>query len=201
MTEQTTMKTILTISVLIGIFAANSHAAALGSGDIAPDTTLKTEAGETVNLTDLVKEKPSVLVFYRGGWCPYCTKHLMALAGIEKEISAAGYQVLAISPDQPSKLAETPGREDLHYTLLSDSSMETAKAFGISFQVPQELVSKYKTEYQIDIEADSGETHHLLPHPAVFVLNKEGVITFAYVNEDYKVRLEPEKILEAVNTQ
>ncbi len=193
------MKTILTISVLIGIFAVNSHAASLRIGDTVPNTTLKTEAGETVNLTDLVREKPSVLIFYRGGWCPYCTKHLMALAGIEKEILAAGYQVLAISPDQPSKLAETPGRKDLPYSLLSDSSMETAKAFGLSFQVPQELVSKYKNEYQIDIEADSGQTHHLLPHPAVFVLDKKGVITFAYVNEDYKVRLEPEKILEAVH--
>jgi len=117
---------------------------------------------------------------------------------IEKDILAAGHQILAISPDQPSKIAETPDRESLGYTLLSDSSMETAKAFGITFQVPAELVSKYKNEYQIDLEAASGQTHHLLPHPAVYVIGTDGIIRFVHVNEDYKVRLEPAEILEAV---
>lgn len=76
--------------------------------------------------------------------------------------------------------------------------METAKAFGSTFQVPAELVSKYKTEYQIDLEAASSQTHHLLPHPAVYVIGTDGIIRFAHVNEDYKVRLEPDKILEVV---
>lgn len=122
----------------------------------------------------------------------------MAVAEIEKDILATGHQILAISPDQPAKLAETPDREKLNYRLLSDSNMETAKAFGISFQVPNELVSKYKDEYQIDLEAASGQTHHLLPHPAVYVVGTDGKIRFAHVNEDYRVRLEPEKILEVV---
>ena len=170
----------------------------LAVGQSIPDTTLQTGAGNPVKLRALVSEKPTVLIFYRGGWCPYCTKHLMALAVIEKDILAAGYQILAISPDQPSKLAETPGRETLQYTLLSDSSMETAKAFGLSFEVPEELVSKYKNEYQIDIEAAAGAKHHLLPHPAVFVVSADGTIRFGHVNEDYKVRLEPGAILAAL---
>lgn len=170
----------------------------LAVGQTIPDSTLQTEDGKSVKLRELVSEKPTVLIFYRGGWCPYCTKHLMALAGIEKDILAAGYQILAVSPDQPSVLAETPDRRELKYTLLSDSSMETAKAFGLSFEVPEELVSKYKNEYQIDIEAASGKKHHLLPHPAVFVVSKDGRITFAHINEDYKVRLEPEAILKAI---
>jgi peroxiredoxin len=192
------MKPILLSSVFLIALCGELLSAPLEVGDPVPATTLRTESGDAVQLTDLVQTQPAVVIFYRGGWCPYCTRHLSALMEIEKDILAAGHQILAISPDQPSKIAETPDRESLGYTLLSDSSMETAKAFGITFQVPAELVSKYKNEYQIDLEAASGQTHHLLPHPAVYVIGTDGIIRFVHVNEDYKVRLEPAEILEAV---
>lgn len=168
----------------------------LAVGQRVPDTVLKTEKGEPVKLRELIRKKPAVLIFYRGGWCPYCTLHLQALAGIEKDLLAAGYQLLAISTDQPSKLREKPDLQKLNYTLLSDSSMDAAKGFGIAFEVDAATREKYK-QYGIDLEAASGQTHHMLPHPAVFFVDTKGVIRFAYVNQDYKVRLEPEKILEA----
>lgn len=172
----------------------------LAAGDPIPDTVLGTEGSGSARLRDLVRQMPSVLIFYRGGWCPYCTRHLAALAKIENEVLGAGYQILAISIDRPSKIAETPDRKNLGYTLLSDSSAETAGAFGIAFRVPDELVSKYKGEYGIDLEAASGQTHHLLPHPAVYVVGTDSIIRFAHVSEDYKVRLEPEKVLGALRS-
>ena len=105
--------------------------------------------------------------------------------------------MLAISIDQPSKLKETPNYDQLDYTLLSDSEATAAEAFGLVFTVSDNLVSKYKNEYKIDLEAASGQTHHKLPHPAVFVVSQNGTIQFAYVNENYKVRMEPAKILAA----
>lgn len=167
-------------------------------GDHIPDVTLLTAESTALTLQDAVKTKPAVLVFYRGGWCPFCNRYLMALAKIEKDLAAAGCQILAISPDQPAKIAETPDRENLSYTLLSDSKMETATAFGISFQVPADLVAKYKSDFQIDLEAASGKTHHLLPHPAVFIVDQKGLIRFAHVNPDYKTRLDPAEILKTV---
>ncbi len=167
-------------------------------GDTIPDVGLLTEDNAAVSLREIVKEKPAVLIFYRGGWCPYCNRHLGALAEIEPKVLAAGYQILAISPDQPAKLKATPDREKLGYRLLSDRKAEAARALGIAFEVPAELVAKYKNDYKIDLEAASGETHHLLPHPAVFVVGRDGVIRFAHVNPDYKVRLTPEEILAAI---
>ena len=114
-----------------------------------------------------------------------------------RSLKAAGIQMLAISIDQPSKLKETPHRESLSYTLLSDPDAKAAEAFGIAFRVPDDLVKKYKDSYNIDLEAASGRTHHKLPHPSVFVVGTDGMIRFAHVNEDYKVRMEPGKILEA----
>jgi peroxiredoxin len=176
---------------------AQTHANPLTVGDAVPDVTLRTEEGTEVNLRKLVSEKPTVLIFYRGGWCPFCTRHLQALVGIEDELNRAGAQMLAISMDQPAKLKETPDRDKLGYRILSDSDAAAAKAFGIAFQVEEALVRKYKESYQIDLEAASGRDHHILPHPAVFVVDTNGRIRFADVNPDYRTRLEPARILEA----
>ena len=140
-----------------------------------------------------------MLIFYRGGWCPFCTRHLKDLAGIEDDLNKAGAQLFAISMDTPAKLKATPARDQLHYRLLSDSDAVAIKAFGIAFKVDDATVEKYKG-YGINLDAASGKDHHLLPHPAVFVTNTNGVIRFAHVNADYKVRLEPKKILAAVST-
>lgn len=179
------------------LFAEEKESTHIKVGYPIPDVVLHDADGVEFKLRENVAEKPAVLIFYRGGWCPFCTKHLMALIKIKDKLAESGYQILAISPNQPAKIKETPNREKLGYTLISDSDMTAAKAFRISFQVPDELVSKYKDKHQIDLEAASGKTHHLLPHPAVFVVSKDGVIRFAHVNPDYKTRLDPAAILTA----
>jgi peroxiredoxin len=183
-----------------GLVLAQPASAPLKEGDTIPDVKLRTDDDQEVSLRKLVAEKPTVLIFYRGGWCPFCTRHLSELAGIEEDLTTAGAQLLAISMDQPSKLRETPNRDKLGYRLLSDSDAMAAKAFGIAFQVEDALVRKYKESYQIDLEAASGRSHHILPHPAVFVADTSGKIRFAHVNPDYKVRLEPARILEQVRS-
>ena len=178
---------------------AQTDATPLKVGDAIPDVKLRTEENQEDSLRKLVSEKPTVLIFYRGGWCPFCTRHLKDLAGIEEDLNKAGAQLLAISMDTPAKLKATPARDQLHYRLLSDSDAVAIKAFGIAFKVDDATVEKYKG-YGINLDAASGKDHHLLPHPAVFVANTNGVIRFAHVNADYKVRLEPKKILAAVST-
>ena len=191
------MKTILSILILGATLAqAQTNSTPLKVGDSIPDVTLRTVENKEVSLRKLVSEKPTVLIFYRGGWCPFCNRHLQSLAGIEDDLNKAGVQLLAISMDQPAKLKATPDREKLHYRLLSDSDATAATAFGIAFKVDDKTVEKYKG-YGINLDAASGNDHHILPHPAVFVANTNGVIRFAHVNPDYKVRLEPAKILEA----
>jgi peroxiredoxin len=183
----------------ISIATAQTNSTPLKVGDAIPDVMLRTEANEEVSLRKLLAEKPTALIFYRGGWCPFCTRHLKDLAGIEKDLEQAGAQLLAISMDTPEKLKATPDRDKLGYKLLSDSDAVAIKAFGIAFKVDDKTVEKYKG-YGINLNAASGKDHHLLPYPAVFVADHAGKITFAHFNPDYKVRLEPKKILEAVQT-
>ena len=176
---------------------AQTNSAPLKVGDAIPDVKLRTEENQEVSLPKLVAEKPTVLIFYRGGWCPFCTRHLKDLVGIEEDLKKEGAQLLAISMDTPAKLKETPGRDKLGYQLLSDSDAVAIKAFGLAFKVDDKTVEKYKG-YGINLDAASGKDHHLLPHPAVFVVDPSGKVRFVHFNADYKVRLEPAKILEAV---
>lgn len=194
------MKTILSILLLGAALAhAETNSTPLKVGDSIPDVKLRTEEDKEVSLRKLISEKPTVLIFYRGGWCPFCNRQLQSLAGIEDDLNKAGVQLLAISMDQPAKLKATPDREKLHYRLLSDSDAAAATAFGIAFKVDDATVEKYKG-YGINLDAASGRDHHILPHPAVFVADTSGKIRFAHVNPDYKVRLEPKEILEAARS-
>ena len=168
-------------------------------GASVPDVTLQTAERKSFDLKEAVAKKPTILIFYRGGWCPYCNRHLGQLQTAEAGLLDLGYQILAISPDRPAKLRESEDKEKLTYTLLSDASMAAAKAFGIAFRVDDATVERYKG-YGIDLEAASGEKHHLLPVPAVFIVGTDGLISFAYVNPDYKVRLAPEVLSAAAKS-
>jgi peroxiredoxin len=191
------MTRILSILLLgMALAQAQTNTTALKVGDAIPDVKLRTEDDKEVSLKKLVSEKPTVLIFYRGGWCPFCNRHLQSLVGIEDDLNKAGAQLLGISMDQPSKLKATPDREKLHYRLLSDSDAAAAKAFGIAFKVDDATVEKYKG-YGINLDTASGRDHHILPHPAVFVADTSSKIRFVHVTPDYKVRLEPKRILEA----
>jgi peroxiredoxin len=165
-----------------------------------PAFTAQRPTGETVSFNPDALQKPFVLTFYRGGWCPYCNTHLGEMRLAEKQLTELGFDVFFISPDQPSQLIKSLKdqqlKENISYQLLSDASMAVARAFRIAFKIPPETVGKYKN-WGIDLEQASGFDHHLLPAPATFLVGKNGVIQFQYVNPDYKIRLAPEILLSA----
>ncbi len=168
----------------------------LTPGDRLPQICLNDSKGKTFNLNDSISKKPAVLIFYRGGWCPFCTEHLAGLQSVAPELITLGYQLIAISPDRPALLAPLSQEKGLNYKLLSDSSMKVGTAMGIAFRLDDATFKKYKTSYNIDIEADSGYTHHLLPVPAVFIVGTDGIVKYTYTDPNYKERLSPELILK-----
>jgi peroxiredoxin len=119
---------------------------------------------------------------------------LVQLREIESELNKAGFQVICISPDQPSKVRETIQKHNLKFLVLSDSKMTASRAFLIAYQV-DDATLKVLAEHGINLEAASGEKHHQLPVPAVFLVAPNGVIQFEYVNPDYSVRVHPDVLL------
>lgn len=166
-------------------------------GQSLPKVVLRTSDNTSFDLNAAIAEKATILIFFRGGWCPYCNRHLGQLQLIESELVQLGFQIIAVSPDRPELMKGHAEKKGLKYRLLSDSKMTTAISLGIAFQVDVVTERKYKTSYGIDLEADSGQKHHLLPVPSVFVIGKDGVIQFSYVNPNYKVRINPGVLLKA----
>jgi peroxiredoxin len=169
------------------------------NGMTVPAISVLDQAGKTVDLTAVIKQKPTVLVFYRGGWCPYCNTQLAGLQQIEGEFAELGYQIIAISPEAPlavSKSQQSTKEVALSYTLLSDEKLNAAKAFGIAYYLDAKTTALYKGSYGINLTYDStGQA--VLPAPAVYVLNKEAEVQFSYVHINYKTRLQPELLLLA----
>lgn len=157
-------------------------------GETFPDLKVTGMDAAPVSILEIFKEKPTVLIFYRGGWCPYCNRHLAALGQNEEEILGLGYQVVAVSPDKVEKLKETAGKDEVKYRLFSDASGELSKAAGIAFQAPENYGQRL-------LDWSGGENTGFLPVPSVFVLDTKGEILFEYINPDYKKRLSGELLL------
>ncbi len=159
-------------------------------GEKIPEAMITNLNGDDVSLQQILKEKPTVLVFYRGGWCPYCNNQLSGLAEIENEVLSEGFQIVAISPDNHQMLSKTMTKDEINYQLYSDKEAKLIQAVGIGFKTP-ESNKKYifnKTNF---------EPSEILPVPTVMILNTKGEIVFEYINPNYKVRLD-EKLLLAV---
>ncbi len=165
-------------------------------GDRAPTFTVRTAAGVDYVFDSAKRAKPAVLIFYRGGWCPYCNTHLSALNKAEPEMLSMCYEVLFMSTDKPELLYPSLKDKDIRYTLLSDAKMTAAHAFGVAFRLDDATFERYKTR-GLDLEATTGETHHELPVPSLFIVDKAGVIRYAHWSPDFKVRLSADEILTA----
>jgi peroxiredoxin len=168
-------------------------------GEPVPDVILKTAEGEPFPLRAAVERRPSVLFFYRGGWCLYCNNQLSELRPVVSKLTDLGYQVFGISADRPGKLGQTAEDHEIGYTLLSDNDLVGARAFGIAFDVGEDYVMKLR-EHGIDLNEASGKDHRLLPVPAAFVVGDDGTIRYAYVNPDYTVRVDPDVLLAAAKS-
>lgn len=162
----------------------------------APAFEVLDARGEPVVFDPDKMEKPLVLTFFRGGWCPYCNLHLAELRKAEADLESMGFDIWFLSIDRPELLYESLEQPDIGYRLLSDAKLAATRAFGLAFRLPDELVEKY-VGYGIDLENASGQTHHVLPAPATYIIGTDGVINFQYTNPDYKVRLHPSVLLAA----
>lgn len=182
------------------IYDSAEEACPLKVGMEIPDAEVKNIDGETVNLKEHFSQKPTLLIFYRGSWCPYCNMHLAKLQAAEDEILRLGFQIIAVSPDRPEKLKASVERNNLTYSLFSDSKLNLISRMGLAFRMKEEKVKTYKEDYNIDLEADSGEDHHTLPVPAAYLVDKNGLVHFSYVNPNYKTRVNPEVILAAAES-
>jgi peroxiredoxin len=164
-------------------------------GSAAPAFTAREVDGRVFRFQPQSLKRPTLIILYRGGWCPFCNAHLKDLRSVEPKIVALGYDVLFLSSDRPEILYSSL-KEKVDYHILSDATMAGARALGVAYRLDDETYQKYKS-FGVDLEETQGEKHHELPVPALFIVDRSGIVRFRYFNADYRVRLPADKVLAA----
>jgi len=167
-------------------------------GDKAPDFNLPNAFGESVSLYEQLKQGPVVLVFYRGAWCPYCNLQLRTLQQALPAFEREGAQLITVTPQKPDKSLEQVKEDDYPFEILSDLDSAVMKVYNLYFEVPIELADVYRRNFGLDLADYNGDGRYVLPVPATYIIDRDGVIQAAAADVDYKERMEPAAIVETL---
>lgn len=168
------------------------------AGDRLPDFELPDALGRAVKLSKLLEAGPVVLTFYRGEWCPYCNLQLHAYQATLPEILARGASLVAVSPQTPDHSLSMAEEHQLAFAVLTDSGNRLARSLGLVFTIPEADRALYLAVGN-DISSFNGDESWELPVPATFVIGRDGAVALAFVDPDYRKRLEPAEILAALD--
>ncbi|KJV08451.1 hypothetical protein VZ95_17730 [Elstera litoralis] len=169
---------------------------ALQVGDQAPGFLLPDYRGRLVSSTELLADGPIVLSFFRGGWCPYCGLEMAALEEALPEISGRA-RLVGVTPEAGSFPNQTILDNRLSYPLLADLDNGLALAFGLVFRMPQAVIDVYRAR-GLDLAARQGNDAWMVPVPGTFVIDRAGIIRFAFADPDYRKRVDPGAVIAAL---
>lgn len=170
---------------------------ALKAGDACPDFALANAEGQIVTMADFLAKGPVVLSFYRGKWCPYCVTELEALRDATSEIAAMGATLVAVTAEDCGGALVAKRTHRLEFEILCDHENGLGLAFGLVFRVAPDFRPNY-LEADLNFPLIYGNDSWFLPIPATYVIGRDGVIRHAYVNVDFRERLDPATILDVL---
>lgn len=191
------MKSVLTaVLFMVFTYSASSQEAPEGLfiGSKAADFKAKDQDGNGVQLKELLKKGKVVLIFYRGQWCPYCSRTLSRFSDSLELIKAKGATVIAVSPEKPEFVDQTVEKTKATFPVLHDEGLKIMKAYDVEFEVPENTITRYRNT-GIDIEKNNGNNGKFLPIPAIYIIDKEQTVTYRFFEQDYKKRPSVKEIL------
>ena len=169
---------------------------ALNVGDKAPNFTLNNALNKPVSLYDELKNGPVVLTWYRGGWCPYCNITLHSLQDKLPDFQKAGATLMALTPEVPDKSLSTSEKNELEFTVLSDVNNVIGKEYGVVFELTTDVAASYEKGF--GLSKFNGNNDNELPLAATYVIDKNGIIKYAFLDADYRKRAEPDELLKVL---
>ena len=169
-------------------------------GDQAPAFELADGTGKMVSSSTLLSKGPLVVSFTRGSWCPYCTEEVKALNTAYEQFTALGAELVVISPQSQERAAKQTAAMGLKFSLLSDEGNGTAKAFGLAYQLPDDVKDVYLHVFKVDLSRFNAGKDWTLPIPARVVIDRQGVIRDIKADPDYRYRPEPSDTVEVLRS-
>ncbi|KIG19432.1 Peroxiredoxin [Enhygromyxa salina] len=167
-------------------------------GQPAPDAKILDFEGKPMQLLDVVGSKPTLVVFYRGGWCPFCNSQIHQLTKAYPKFQERGITIAAISVDRADESAKTKATYTIPFPVLSDPDLDAHQAYRVTHEVSQPELEKLRG-FGINLEAASGRTHHTIAIPSMFLIDSQGAVRWAHADKDYKVRPATDSLLAAID--
>ncbi len=182
------MKKIFFTFLIILSAAAAFAQSGLTKGESAPSFTATDNSGKTLDLKTLLKtHKAVVLLFYRGQWCPYCNKQMSHLQDSLQMLTAKGAFVVAVTPETDENIGKTVAKTKASFAIIQDKDYSIMKSYKVNYVVAEDLFGRLKS-HNIDLEKNNGNSDHVLPVPATYIIDKSGKVTFVHFDKDYTKR-------------
>jgi peroxiredoxin len=157
-------------------------------GDKAPDFSGYDQIGKLVESKQLLEKGPMVLFFYRGKWCPVCSRYLNNYQDSLAIITGQGFNVVAITPESIENVEQTVKVHNITFTVIYDCQEQIMKDFDVMFDVTKAYQERILKSSSIDIAGNNGREDAHLPVPATYIINTEGIIVAAQFDPDYHYR-------------
>lgn len=161
----------------------------------APEFKAKDQNGNEVSLKELRKKGPVVLLFYRGYWCPFCNKELRSFQDSLQLLQQKGAQLIAVTPESAPGIDSTISRTGATFPILFDEGLKITNAYNGAFKPEERLVNRYKSS-GVDLAELNRQKEVQLPVPAVYIVNKDGDVSYRFFDENYRNRPSVQEILK-----
>lgn len=165
--------------------------------DRFPPFTLPNSLGQFVDLSDRLGGGPVVLSFMRGGWCPYCRGEILAWQEAIPRLEAVGGRFVAVSGEAGGRAETTRCELAPDAEMLCDIDHGLALSLGLAHSIGEEMHGRC-AEHGLHLADIYGDSGWLLPIPATFVLDGGGVVRYAFVEPDFRLRADPAVVIAVV---
>jgi peroxiredoxin len=153
-------------------------------GQLAPDFVARNLDDKTVSLKSIISGRNTLLIFYRGGWCPFCNEQLASISHDYSEFEKLGTTIVAVSCEEIEKGKALLQKLDLPFVLLSDTNFNGIDAYGVrDTNISERTKARGITS---------------LSKPSAFVIDDAGLVRYKYVGKDAQDRPKNEELLRAL---
>jgi len=177
-----------------GISTEENLPKGLDVGEKAPNFNVKDNHGNKVNLKQILKSKSVIIIFYRGQWCPVCTKYMRNISDSLNYLKERNVVLIAIGPETQENAIRTEFKTGAYFSVIPNGE-RIMKAYDVIFKVKKEYQKKIRDYLKIDIKKNNNQIEAQLPVPATFIINQQGKIVYKQFNLDYTKRASVRQML------
>jgi peroxiredoxin len=166
---------------------ARTASVRLKAGAQLPAFTVRNADGQLVKSADLAG-RPTIMIFFRGNWCPFCMAQIRELAKRYQEIGALGVRVAMISPQPHGNTVALAKKFGVKFEFLTDERNAAARTLGIAmpFGIPLGMqVLGYNSETVL---------------PTVIITDHHGRVVWAHETDNYRIRPEPDTYIDVLRS-